>query len=257
VSERRLGDILREKRESLNLTVEEVARITKLKKSTIIALEKGDYKELQETVYIRGFLKIYASLLGLDYRELSTLLDRELKLAGKLEEEEKEKKVQFPLLFTSIIAFILIAILIIVFVFHWSPRGIIFKAEKQSPKIEAVQPEKTEPQEEFPIIEKTRQESKTPETKIPEATPLPKVQKEKEVLVEIRGLDYSWLRVTVDDKKVFEGFVNSGDFYSWKGKERIIIRTGNASGINIKVNGRDLGSLGKKGEVLEREFLAE
>ena len=256
MSERRLGDILREKRESLNLTVEEVARITKLKKSTIIALEKGDYKELQEAVYIRGFLKIYASLLGLDYRDLSPLLDRELKLAGKLEEEEKERKVQVPLLFTSIIAFILIVILIIVFVFHWSPRGIIFKAEKQSPKIEAVQPEKAESPKEFPIIEKTRQESKTPETKIPETIP-PKVQKEKEVLVEIRGLDYSWLRVTVDDKKVFEGFLKSGESYSWKGKERITIRTGNAGGISIRVNSRDLGTLGKKGEVLEREFPAE
>jgi cytoskeletal protein RodZ len=251
VSERRLGDILREKRESLNLTVEEVARITKLKKSTIVTLEKGDYKELQEAVYIRGFLKIYASLLGLDYRDLSPLLDRELKLAGKLEEEAEERRIQVPLLFTSIIAFILIVILIVVFVFHWNPKSIIFRTERQSPKIESVQPGKTELQKEFPSVEKT-----TPESKTPEAIP-PKVQKEKEVLVEIRGLDYSWLRVTVDDKKVFEGFLKSGESYSWKGKERITIRTGNAGGISIRVNGRDLGTLGKKGEVLEREFPAE
>lgn len=252
MSEKRLGDILREKRESLNLTIEEVAKITKLKKSIILALEKGDYKELQEPVYIRGFLKIYASILGLEYKELSSLLDKELKEAGKLEEEEeRDKKTKVLFLFSSLVA-ILAIIFIMVFILHWNPMNIIFKIERQAPKIESLQPRESGPSKEAPNI---TPRTETTEVKTPEF--IPPTKKEKEVSVTIKGLDYSWLRVIVDDKKEFEGFINGGDSYSWKGKEKIIVRTGNAGGISITVNGKELGILGKKGEVLEREFLPE
>lgn len=253
MSERKLGDILRERRESLNLTLEEVAQITKLKKSVILALEKGDYKELQEPVYIRGFLKIYASMLGLEYRELSPLLDKELRQVGKLEteEEERDKKIKFFFLFSGLVV-ALVIIFITVSIFHWNPINIIFKIEKQAPKIESIQPRESGISKETPSIPP---KSETTEVKIPEI--IPPSKREREVSVTIKGLDYSWLRVIVDNKKEFEGFINTGDSYSWKGKEKIIVRTGNAGGVSIIVNGRELGILGRKGEVLEREFLPE
>ncbi|MGC8972243.1 MAG: helix-turn-helix domain-containing protein [bacterium] len=254
MNEIRLGDILRERRESLGLTIEEAAKITKLKKSVILALEKGDYKELQEPVYIRGFLKIYASILALDYKDLSPLLDKELRQAGKLEEEKRDKKIKIsPLFYALVVVSAIIFIIVIVFIFHWNPANIILKREGQVPKTESIQPRESKPPKEIPNMPPKIETTKVKTSELISPTPT----KEKEVSVEIRGLEYSWLRVIVDNKKEFEGFLNNGDFYSWKGKEKIIVRTGNAGGISITVNGRELGILGKKGEVLEREFLPE
>lgn len=260
MSERRLGEILRERRESLNLSIEEVARVTKLKKSIILALENGNYKELQEPVYIRGFLKIYASLLNLDYNILSPILDRELRLAGKLEEEEeKDRKGRkfFYFLITGIV--VVIAIFVFIFVFYRNPVNPTVKQETQPNRIETLEQIEEAVKEETKSPEKLTLEKPQPkEEKITVTETSPQViPKEKEISVEIRGLDYSWLRVIVDGNKVFEGFLNSGDLYSWKGKEKIVIRTGNAGGISITVNGKSLGILGRKGEVLEREFLPE
>lgn len=258
MSERKLGEILRERRESLNLSIEEAAKATKLKKSTILALENGDYKELQEPVYIRGFLKVYASLLNLDYNKLSPILDRELRLAGKLEEEEERNNrgLKPLLLIISIIVIIIVFVLIIVF--RHGTLGFIVRRETHTNRVEISQQIEEPAKEETQPLEKmVSKELQSKEEVTVKETPSQVIPEKKEISIEIKGLDYSWLRVIVDGNKVFEGFLNNGDFYSWKGKERIIVRTGNAGGISIKVNGKDLGILGKKGEVLEREFLPE
>lgn len=256
MSEKRLGEILKERRESLNLSVEEVAKATKLKKSTILALENGNYKELQEPIYIRGFLKIYTSILDLDYNKLSPILDKELRSAGKLEEEEKEgnKRLGFLFLLTGI----LVTIIIFVFVFYRGPLGFIIRRETQTNRVEVSQQNESIEEEVKPLEKVILEEPPPKEERVAiTETPSQRIPEKKEIFVEIKGLDYSWLRVIVDGNKVFEGFLNTGDLYSWKGKEKIVVRTGNAGGINITINGKNLGTLGKKGEVLEKEFFPE
>ena len=257
MNEKKLGDILREKRESLNLTVEELASTTKLKKSVILALENGDYGELQESVYIRGFFKIYASALGLDYKELYPQLEKELRAIGKIPEEEGKPGRKSPI-FIVIIAIIIVVPVLYYIIFHSFP-GI----EKPGSNVEIAQPV-TEPvaqppvSEPEPIIKESEPAVEEPEPKIEETTTEEVVTPvKKEVAVEIKGLGYSWVRVIVDDKKVFEGFINSGDLYSWKGERSIVIRVGNAGAVNVVLNGKDIGVLGKSGEVVEREFIPE
>ncbi|MGB9682504.1 MAG: helix-turn-helix domain-containing protein [bacterium] len=235
---RKLGDILKERREALNLSIKEVADATKLKKSIIVALENGDYRELPEPVYIRGFLKLYALVLGLDYRELSLLLDKELESAGKVEKEyEEEKRNLFLPLLTLIIV---IGVVVSIFYF------LSLRRQLQNPKILGQPPPISNPIQQ-PVQGSSQSSSPEGAKKI---EPI-----KKEVVVDIEGLDYSWLRVTVDNNKVFEGFINKGDHFEWKGVDRIKIRIGNAGGVSVIVNGQDLGVLGKRGEVLEREFL--
>ncbi|HLW61663.1 MAG TPA: RodZ domain-containing protein [bacterium] len=66
--------------------------------------------------------------------------------------------------------------------------------------------------------------------------------------------DRSWVRAVADGATVFEGIVNSGDRQVWSAKRELIIRVGNASGVNVSVNGRDLGHLGGAGQVVERTY---
>lgn len=60
-----LGEILRSAREKQGLTVLEVARATRIKASYLEALEHGDYAILPGPAYITGFLRNYARVVGL------------------------------------------------------------------------------------------------------------------------------------------------------------------------------------------------
>lgn len=61
-----LGELLREERERQGLTHDDVMRRTKISRRTLEALEGGDPERLPHPVYVRGFIKAYADLLGLD-----------------------------------------------------------------------------------------------------------------------------------------------------------------------------------------------
>ena len=241
MNEKRLGDILKERREALNLSIKEVADATKLKKSTIVALENGDYRDLPEPVYIHGFLKLYASVLRLDYKELSLLLDRELGSVGKVDQESIEKRHHLSWTILGIVIIVGLAISLFYF--------LSLRRQLQNPKILGQPP---------PISNPVQQPIQKPiQSPLSGDTNKDGITKKKEVVVILDGLDYSWIRVIVDEKKVFEGFINKGDHFEWRGKDKIRIRVGNAGGVDVVVNGKDLGILGKRGEVLEKEFLPE
>ena len=70
----------------------------------------------------------------------------------------------------------------------------------------------------------------------------------------MRLTDHCWAEVQVDGKTVFEGMLEKGKTEHWKGKETVILRAGNAGAVELTVNGKNLGKLGNKGEVVERRF---
>lgn len=72
------GAVLAAAREELNLSVADVARHLKLSPAQVEALEEGAYERLPGRVFVRGFLRNYAKLLGLDPQPLLRRLDHEM-----------------------------------------------------------------------------------------------------------------------------------------------------------------------------------
>ena len=60
------GRYLKAERELRNLSLEEVAKYTKIKEDFIKAIEEDRYEHLPPAFYVKGFLTIYARYLGLD-----------------------------------------------------------------------------------------------------------------------------------------------------------------------------------------------
>lgn len=78
------------------------------------------------------------------------------------------------------------------------------------------------------------------------------------LIVEVKvAPEAAWLRVEVDGEKVYEGILLSGLEKTFSGKQQIKIKTGNAGSTEIVWQGKRLGVLGKKGEVIERTFQKE
>lgn len=71
------GQRLFEERLRRGLTLEEVARATKIRSSFLSAIEKGEYKKLPSSAYIQGFVRNYAEFLDLPEKEIVALFRRE------------------------------------------------------------------------------------------------------------------------------------------------------------------------------------
>jgi hypothetical protein len=78
-----VGELLRAGRETRKSTVHEVAEATKIRTDYIRALEEGAYDGFVAPVYIRGFVRTYATLLKLDVPQVMALLDGELSRTEK------------------------------------------------------------------------------------------------------------------------------------------------------------------------------
>lgn len=64
-----LGDVLRQKREALHLSLEDVSQSLRIRLSFLKALEENHIDQLPGIAYASGFLRAYAEFLGLDADE--------------------------------------------------------------------------------------------------------------------------------------------------------------------------------------------
>jgi cytoskeletal protein RodZ len=73
-----VAEQLRLAREANNLTVEQVADMTKIRTDHVRALEEGNLSVFSAPVYIRGSVKNYAMRMKLDVPQIMATLDAEL-----------------------------------------------------------------------------------------------------------------------------------------------------------------------------------
>ena len=81
-----VAEQLRQAREQQNLTIYQVAEITKIRTDHIRALEEGNYDVFSAPVYIRGFVRSFSRVLKLDTEKVMADLDGELALTKNFRE---------------------------------------------------------------------------------------------------------------------------------------------------------------------------
>lgn len=63
---RQVGEIFKQRRKELNLSLKEIENATSIRMSHLQAIEDGEIHKLNSPVYAQGFLRQYASFLGID-----------------------------------------------------------------------------------------------------------------------------------------------------------------------------------------------
>jgi cytoskeletal protein RodZ len=248
------GVILRRERKKKGLSVEEISRITCIRPHYINAIESDNWDALPPVVFVKGFIKAYAKALDLDEKMLLDLLGDvspvRLKLPKSLKREDDSK--------TRIIlgVFIIISVMVGVFVIH----GYVTKEDQKEQKIGApavkegksitskVQSQSLENEEENISLEIESEEPSEPQTVTPEMD-------NQIIAPEIHTLQCSvkartWMRVKIDDKEPREFIFEPGARLKWEAKEGFDIVIGNAGGVELIFNGREVGTLGKIGQVV-------
>jgi cytoskeleton protein RodZ len=95
----------------------------------------------------------------------------------------------------------------------------------------------------------------TPEpTATPTRTPVPTSTPVGGVTLSIVVVERAWLQVTVDGQELPGELLEVGDERTWEAEETIFFICGNAGGIEVTVNGEELGALGGRAEVVDRTW---
>ena len=98
-----VSEQLRQAREAKKLTEQQVVEITKIRTDHLRALEEGNFDVFSAPVYIKGFVRSYATLLKLDVPQIMAALEAELAGTTKFAEppslaEHKHSSVDFLML---------------------------------------------------------------------------------------------------------------------------------------------------------------
>ena len=99
-----------------------------------------------------------------------------------------------------------------------------------------------------------RQPTNTPAATITAtATPIP----EGAIRVAARVVAKTYLLVTIDGQKAYEGILDAGDSRLWVAQRSLALRVGNAAGIKLVVNDVEVAPLGTSGQVVDVTYTLE
>ena len=283
-----IGQKLRDQRELLGFSLDEVERSTRVRQHYLRALEAGDLRGLPSPVQGRGMLHNYASFLGL---EPDPVLLRyadglQAQLAAK-QATRPRPKVDRParpirpnpltrLLSSDFLIGGILVLLLVAFVV-W---GVIrINSLRSTPAASVTVPSvaeallETPPGTEESLL--TASPSPTPPGTLVNAPPpveveatsleggeitpegTPPIDGSGAINLSISVIQRAWMRVSVDGEIEFEGRVIPGSAYQFSGQERIELLTGNGAALQIFFNQNDVGVLGDYGEVIFRVFTLE
>jgi cytoskeletal protein RodZ len=256
------GDRLRREREMRGITLEEITESTKISRRHLEALEGEHFDQLPGGVFNKGFVRAYARFLGIDgdqavadYSAASNEQpEAEDKFPLEIHEQPKRnlnpRRSHLPLIFA-------IAALVGVLVGYafWvksrphANESAPASTQHATPAAATAAPPANAP---VPVAESgpaTKEVTAASSPREPaQAAPEKPVKPEKVFVVQVKAKEDSWVSIVADGKSVMERILAADKNKKIKAGKTLILRTGNAGGIEVTFNGVSLGSLGNENE---------
>jgi cytoskeleton protein RodZ len=258
------GAILKRCREYHNLSLEEAEESTKIGANYLLALEEDQVSQFSSLAYLKGFLRIYATYLGLNPDDMIRLYEKLYSASsegggqntGTAGVGDPPPRKKFPLQKLAIPAVILVLILITASIINRSP----------SPPVRPIQPASTTlPIAATPIQQTHSTVRQAGPAKIPDESII--VQKQKDspppalngaqkpssestrgFVVRLKVTQGGALTVTIDGSASQDYDLVAGDSIEWKADRTITLELSNAGGVETELNGRPLKPFGQSGK---------
>jgi hypothetical protein len=216
-----VGEILKKRREELGRDLREISNTLKIKHAYLKAIEDGDRQTLPAEVYVKGYINAYARALNLDP---GSLVDAYIDESSPPPQEtgplppgknvrKKTLRIRYALIISLLIAITIIAAFS------------LFSA----------------PEKRIDLVAPAAEEQKRP---------VPKTE-ETGYNLEALATDTTWLLVTIDKTDSREILLKPGDSVTWHARNGFFLKIGNAGGIKLVLNGKEVGKLGEEGEVVK------
>ena len=233
-----LGETLRRERMNRQLALEDISCSTKISTRFLQAIETEDFNSLPGLIFTRNFVRQYANYVGLDPEPLLDKLPRFNLDTAPLPDPPTRKRSSIlnsgwsamigPAAWTVLAGGVALAAYV-----HFGSSSHPFDTVraavgKATPAV---------PTREVPG-QKASLES-------PSAAPASPALHAVEVVLEAK--EESWVSASADGKSVFVGLLKPGETKKIDAEDRVALRTGNAGGVQVSLNGKALDPLGPSG----------
>lgn len=231
MTSKEIGNIFKEARERLNLTLEQVYEKSRIHLRVIQDIENGSFERLAP-LYVRSFMRKYAEVLGLDPDDILKKLDSAyhkfvpqafspVATEKKQQREKKQPDLTQKQVQNLVVGGLAVVLLILVFVFigmlrSWKPsaRRIPRPASAAQQRASAGKKESAREQKSAGSVTLT-----------------------------LKAKGKVWVQVKAGDKNLYAGVMNKGETETWKGEGALIVWTGKAENLEFTVNNRKMGAI--------------
>src|SRR5574337_410798 len=227
-----LGSYLSGLRQARGVSLEELARITRVGRPYLQALESNAFNHLPAPVFTKGFIRAYCLALGESadealarYREIVSTPP-----APALQDALRpQSRGHGPVLVSLVLLLAVGVALFLVVGLQGRLRGPVVAGDSTVPAMRKATP-------------------------IPAASvaPAPRGEEAARMGLVARATEPTWVRVQTDDGNVVQELLPAGATREWVSVKRFILTVGNAGGIALELNGRPLPPLGARGAVIQK-----
>jgi transcriptional regulator with XRE-family HTH domain len=234
-----IGRILAEARERAGKSLKDVERATKIRAKYIEALENDQFGLIPGDAYVKGFIRSYAAYLGINpdplIEQYRSEYEHPVRYEAKVFTEVTARTRQRSIL-KRVLLFLLILAVLFIGVLSWAAY-MAGRTSKITNRGQSSVKEKAQAVKVKPTVKKEKAKVTTLSVKL--------------TAIDERGC---WIRAKVDGEVVFEGLLEEGEYKEFRVDKSLFVRAGNAKGLEVRVNGRKMGVLGRSGGIAERIF---
>jgi len=292
------GERMRREREMRGITLEEISEATKITSRCLQALEDEEFGKLPGGIFNKGFVRSYASYLGID--EDQAVADFVTASGGEKEQPLPDPPVpravvlgqrvrEAPNWRALGVLFAVVAIAVVVVwkavpsvirlaAAEWSARSHSAPRATTSPETASISPQSDAPQNTPlqkpvetapaaappppPAPKKSVTKAKpvtvaaTPAPPRPApspapapAPPPPAPARAGDFVVQIRATQDAWVQIVADGKLFSEGVLVPPAEKRVRAAKAVVIKTGNAAGVEVSFNGQPLPTLGEENQM--------
>ncbi|MBI5073881.1 MAG: DUF4115 domain-containing protein [Nitrospirae bacterium] len=244
------GELLKKRRVELGLDLKQTADLLKIKEDYLASIEEDLFDKLPVAVYTIGYIRCYATYLQIDPEPIIAIYTGHLtqpKPSTIFPVASSKKKI--PFYYYVIPALVLVLVILAVVILRQDRSG----PEKKIAKlpVQSVQPVQPEIRQ-SPL----GQESVPPNTQ--GTPPVPGSQATGNLTPQAAGVhsleiianDLTWMHIRFSNGSHEEILLRPGMTRVWQFSDKAVLKLGNAGGIRMNLDGRDIGSPGSLGQIM-------
>jgi cytoskeleton protein RodZ len=252
------GASFKKARESKGISLDQIAKTTRISTRFLAAIEDEDFKVLPGGVFNRGFVRTFAESVGLDpdqavsdYERLVTVREPNEILTsakpGPTTGPTKTERNLYP------IAIGVLVIAVAIFYLFTRESGRVAETPTVPPVTATPAPQSAQPVTPPPTTADATPTPTEPAPAVseqqPQPAPAPPPQAQA-LTLDIEAREKTWVKITADGNTVLPGEVlEPGMTRKFTAESSIGISIGNAAGLTLKINDMPLKPLGKSGQV--------
>lgn len=269
-----VGETLRRARLKRNIELNRVADELKISATMLKAIEEEHFEKLPGGVFARSFVRQYARFLEVDEGEIASELNKVLEPPLSAQEAAPiVPAAEIPLprmpqwqavgdyrtrVSSSVWALALMVVVMLgcAGAYAWWQRARHTVTVRVKPPVATEAARQASPASAAPPVSAPAPAAAAPAPTVTASVPAPAEEKSTggQVQVELIAQEPTWVSVRADGEYSFSGTLGANQSRTVSADRNVVLKVGNAAGLEVRLNGKSIGPLGDAGTVRTIQF---